>query len=214
MFHYYLKKIQYLFFPKKIEYPKTVVEYFFKNQKTSIISFSSIAGSKRSTQTNEFFSLTKKFNVLFVKDIERSWFNSVDVQHIKSFLQTKEVSCIGHSMGAFNAIMFSNFYPIKKILAFSPQFSIHPNISKDKTYLNYAASIKKWKFNKILFNKKTEYCLVFGDTKEEMYHMNKIPNQKNIKKIIINNCDHNTAPILKKRGKLKPLINSFFQTNI
>jgi hypothetical protein len=117
-------------------------------------------------------------------------------------------------MGAFNAIMFSNFYPIKKILAFSPQFSIHPNISKDKTYLNYAASIKKWKFNKILFNKKTEYCLVFGDTKEEMYHMNKIPNQKNIKKIIINNCDHNTAPILKKRGKLKPLINSFFQTNI
>jgi len=55
---------------------------------------------------------------------------------------------------------------------------------------------------------------VFGDTKEEMYHMNKIPNQKNIKKIIISNCDHNTAPILKKRGKLKPLINSFFQTNI
>ena len=42
----------------------------------------------------------------------------------------------------------------------------------------------------------------------------KIKISDSAKKIIINNCDHNTAPILKKRGKLKPLINSFFQTNI
>ena len=213
MFHYYLKKIQYFFLSKKFGYQKTVVEYFFNNKKNTIISFSSIAGSSRFSQLNEFFSLTKKFNVLFVKDIERSWFNNIDIKYIKTFIQTKKVYCLGHSMGAFNAIMFSNFYPVQKVLAFSPQFSIHPDISNDTTYLNYAANIKNWKYKKIQFNKKTSYCLIFGDSKEETYHLNKIPNQKNIKKIIIKNCDHNTAAILKKRNKLKSLINSFFEPN-
>ena len=209
MLHYYLKKIQYFLLGQKFEYPKTIVEFYFNNKKKDIISFSSIAGSKRAVQMNEFFNLTKKFNVLFVKDVKRSWFNSIDTNYIKSFLKKKEAYCIGHSMGAFNAIMFSNCFPVKKVLAFSPQFSIHPQISKDKTYLNYAALIEQWKYKKIIFNNKTNYYLIFGDSEEEQYHMNQMPNQRNIKKIIIKNCDHNTAPVLKKRGELYSLIKKF-----
>ena len=65
-------------------------------------------------------------------------------------------------MGGFNAIMFSNFFSIKKVIAFSPQFSIHPDLSKDKTYLNYAARIKKWKYKQLNFINKTKYLLIFG----------------------------------------------------
>ena len=209
MFHYYLKRIQYFILGTKFEYPKTMVEFYYSNKRRNIVSFSSIAGTKRAAQTNEFFNLIKSFNVLFVKDIKRSWFNSLNVNYIKSFLPKKETLCIGHSMGAFNAVMFSNFFPVKKVIAFSPQFSIHPLVSKDKTYLNYAALIDQWKYKKIRFNNITKYYLIFGDSIQEKYHMSQMPNQKNIKKIIIKNCDHNTAPILKKRGELYSIIKKF-----
>ena len=33
---------------------------------------------------------------------------------------------IGYSMGGFNAIIFSTLFKVKKVIALSPQFSIHP----------------------------------------------------------------------------------------
>ena len=132
--NYLIKKIQYLIFKPYFNYPKTLVEYFDKNKDKTIVSFSSIGRGRKFTQKNEFFHLTQKFNVLFVKDITRSWFNNLDIKYIKQYLK-KDVYTIGFSMGAFNAIIFSCLFPVKKVIAFSPQFSINPNISEDETLL-------------------------------------------------------------------------------
>ena len=206
--NYLIKKIQYLILKPYFNYPKTLVEYFDKNKDKTIVSFSSIGRGRKFTQKNEFFHLTQKFNVLFVKDVTRSWFNNLDVKYIKQYLK-KDVYTIGFSMGAFNAIIFSCLFPVKKVIAFSPQFSINPNISEDETFLNYAAKINRWKFKKIKFSNKTKYLLVFGDSEKEKYHMSKIPKKKNIKFLTIKNCDHNTALRLKKDKKLKNLIDNF-----
>jgi hypothetical protein len=209
-FNYYLKKIQNLIFKKNFDYPKTIIDYFYKNKKVTVISFSSIGRGRKYIQQNEFFNLTKKYNVMFVKDITRSWFNNVDKNYIKSSLKKKNIYAIGHSMGAFNAIIYSTIYPIKKVIAFSPQFSIHPAISKDNTFLNFAANITKWKYKRLIFSDKTNYLLIFGDSDKEKYHMSMIPKQKNIKLISIKNCNHNTALHLKKLRKLDKTINKFF----
>ena len=211
MLHYYLKKIQYFILRKKFGFSETNIDTYFSNKKITILSFSSIFWTARVAQINEFFHLTKKYNVIFIKDTSRSWFNNLDLVTIKKNIKTKTNYCIGYSMGGFNAIMFSNFFPIKKVIAFSPQFSIHPSLSKDKTYLNYAARIKKWKYKQLKFNNKTKYLLIFGSSKNEKYHASKIPNQKNIKIITIDGCDHATAPFLKKEKKLKKLISEFFE---
>ena len=207
--NYFLKKIENLIIKKSFNYPKTIIDYFNNNKKTTVLSFSSIGRGRRYIQQNEFFYLTKKYNVLFIKDITRSWFNNIDIKYIKSFLK-KNNYAIGFSMGAFNAIIFSTLYPIKKLIAFSPQFSIHPKISEDDSFLNFAAQIKKWKYNKLKFSKNTKYLLIFGDNNKEKYHMSMIPKQKNIKIIILKNCDHNTALHLKKKGDLEKVINKFF----
>ena len=207
--NYFLKKIENLIIKKSFNYPKTIIDYFNNNKKTTVLSFSSIGRGRRYIQQNEFFYLTKKYNVLFIKDITRSWFNNIDIKYIKSFLK-KNNYAIGFSMGAFNAIIFSTLYPIKKLIAFSPQFSIHPKISEDDSFLNFAAQIKKWKYNKLKFSKNTKYLLIFGDNNKEKYHMSMIPKQKNIKIIILKNCDHNTALHLKKKGDLEKIINKFF----
>ena len=211
MLHYYLKKIQYFILRKKFGFSETNIDTYFSNKKITILSFSSIFWTARVAQINEFFHLTKKYNVIFIKDTSRSWFNNLDLVTIKKNIKTKTNYCIGYSMGGFNAIMFSNFFPIKKVIAFSPQFSIHPSLSKDKTYLNYAARIKKWKYKQLKFNNKTKYLLIFGSSKNEKYHASKIPNQKNIKIITIDGCDHATAPFHKKEKKLKKLISQFFE---
>ena len=150
---FFLKKIENLIIKKSFNYPKTIIDYFNNKKKITVLSFSSIGRGRKYIQQNEFFHLTKKYNVLFIKDITRSWVNNVDVKYIKSFLK-KNNYAIGFSMGAFNAIIFSTLHPIKKLIAFSPQFSIDPRLSKDDTFLNFAAHIKKWKYKKLKFSLK------------------------------------------------------------
>jgi hypothetical protein len=206
---YLLRKIENFFIKKKFNYPKTIIDFINNNKKITILSFSSIGRGRKYIQKNEFYHLSNKYNVLFIKDITRSWFNNIDVKYIKSFLK-KNNYAIGFSMGAFNAIIFSSIFPIKKVIAFSPQFSIYPEISNDESFLNFAAQISDWKYKKLKFSKKTKYLLIFGDSEKEKYHMSKMPKGRNIKIMVIKNCDHRTAIILKKRGKLKKIINDFF----
>ena len=81
--NYYLKKIQNLILKKNYNYPKTIIDYFYRNKKVTVISFSSIGRGRRYVQQNEFFNLTKKYNVMFVKDVTRSWLNNIDINYIK-----------------------------------------------------------------------------------------------------------------------------------
>ena len=207
--YFYFKKFQNFFIKKSFLHSKIMTDFYFTGKKKTIVSFSSIGRGRRYIQQNEFFDLTNKYNVLFVKDITRSWFNNIEIKYFKSYLK-KNINSIGFSMGGFNAIIFSSLYPVDKVIAFSPQFSIHPNISKDKTFINFAALIKKWKFPQLRFSKKTKYLLIFGDSENEKYHMKMIPKMKNIKILIIKNCDHKTALYLKKKNKLKKIISTFF----
>ena len=209
---YFLRKIESFFIKKKFNYPKTIIDFVNNNKKITILSFSSIGRGRKYIQKNEFSHLANKYNVLFIKDITRSWFNNIDINYIKSFLKNNNYA-IGFSMGAFNAIIFSSIFPIKKLIAFSPQFSIYPEISKDESFLNFAAQIDNWKYKKLKFSNKTKYLLIFGDTEKEKYHMSKMPKCKNIKIMVIKNCDHRTAIILKKRGKIKKIISDFFSKN-
>jgi pimeloyl-ACP methyl ester carboxylesterase len=209
---FYLKKIYYSIFKKNYNSTKTLINQYYTGKKKTVLSFSSIGGGIRHIQDEEFFNLTKKYNVFFIRDITRSWFNDVDVELIKKNIMKKSCYVIGHSMGAFNAIIFSSLYKkVKKVVAFSPQFSIHPQITKDTTFRNHAARIKEWRYPKLKFTKNTNYLLIFGDDVKEKYHASLMPKRKNIKVIFIKNCDHSTAKKLKMQNKLYKLINNFFK---
>jgi hypothetical protein len=207
---FFVKKIYYSIFEKNYNYTKTLINLYFTNKKKTIVAFSDHGGGTKYIQNEQFFRLTKKYNVLFVRDTSRSWFNNLDTELIKKNIKNKTCYAIGNSMGAFNAIIFSNLHNIKKVIAFSPQFSIHPNISDDKDFINHAARIKKWKFPHVFFSKKTKYLLIFGDDKKERYHASLMPKLKNIKVVYIKNSNHLVAQKLKSDNKLYKIINSFF----
>ena len=208
---FFLKRIYYSIFNKNYNFTKTLINQYYTGKKKNVLSFSSIGSGTRHIQNEEFFNLTKKYNVFFIRDVTRSWFNNIDVKLIKKNITKKYCYAIGHSMGGFNAIIFSTLYNIKRVIAFSPQFSIHPNITRDTTFRNHALRIKNWKYPKLEFSKNTDYLLIFGDDVKEKYHASLMPKQENIKILYIKNCNHNTAGKLKKQKKLYKIINNFFK---
>ena len=206
------KKIYYSIFNKNYNFTKTLINQYYTSKNKTCLSFSSIGQGTKYIQNEEFFKLTKKYNVFFIRDITRSWFNNVDIKLIKKNLnKTKVDYAIGFSMGGFNAIIFSTLHNVRKVIAFSPQFSIHPKISADKTFLNYASRIKEWKYPQLKFSENTDYILIFGDSFLEKYHASLVPKKKNIKIISIKNCDHETIKKIKRTGKMHKLINKFFR---
>lgn len=172
------------------------------------MSFAGIGDGMGAIQKTEFFRLTEQeFNVLFVKDTNRSWYNSLDIPQIRSYLNDRPVITIGNSMGAFHAAMFAADYPVEKVIAFAVQYSIHPDVVPfDNRYRKFANAISEWKYRQLQFNDTTEYHFISGDGRQEVAHLDLIPNQKNIRKTVIPKAGHKVARKLKDQGRLYTLI--------
>jgi hypothetical protein len=212
---FYFKKIYYSIFGKSYNFSRTIINQYFKNKKRTGIAFSSIGGGTKYIQNEEFYNLTKKHNVFFVRDTSRSWFNNIDIKLIKKNIKERKIDfAIGYSMGGFNAIIFSSLYKVKRVIAISPQFSIHPRISKDKDFINYAARIKNWKYPQLKFSKDANYLLIFGDSDKEKYHASLMPKHKNIKIMQIKNADHHFMTKIKKKIKFYKIINNFINNGL
>ena len=206
------KKIYYFIFNKNYNFTKTLINQYYSSKNKTGLAFSSIGRGTKYIQQEEFFNLTKKYNIFFIRDITRSWFNNVDIKLIKKFLNKKRINfAIGYSMGGFNAIIFSTLFKVRKVIAFSPQFSIHPKISKDKSFLNYASRIKEWKYPQLKFSENTDYLLIFGDSSLEKYHASLMPKKKNVRIVLIKDCDHQSIKKIKRSGKMYKLINKFIE---
>lgn len=187
----------------------TEIEYHDNNQPTTIVSFTGIGHGMGSIQLNEFFKLTQSgFNVLFVKDTARSWYNSVDVDAVREVLDDRPVIAIGNSMGAFHAAMFALDHPVEKVIAFATQYSIHPEVVPfDKRYRSFAKAIDQWRFRELRFNSTTEYHFISGDASIEVKHLKMLPDQPNIHTNVIANAGHKVAAKLKKEGRLYTTIH-------
>jgi len=208
---FFLKKIYYSIFGKNYNFTRTLINKYSLNKKKTFVAFSSIGGGTKYIQDEEFYDLTKKYNGIFVRDTSRSWFNHIDIKLLKKNIKEKVDFVIGYSMGAFNAIIFSSLFKVKRVIALSPQFSIHPEISEDKDFINYAARIKNWKYPQLKFSNDTKYLLIFGDSDKEKYHANLMPKKKNIRIIYIKNSNHFSMVKIKKTKKFYKLIYNFIE---
>jgi len=194
-----------------------VIEKYI-NSDTTVISFSGVGNNPDGKINSEFFNLTKfGYNVLFIIDTNRSWFNDIDYNLIIKKIKTEKVYCLGNSMGAFNATMFSLFYPVNKVLGFVPQYSVYPDIVPWETrWKKYIDNIKNWKYKEMQFNAITEYLYICSNNSEQdKLHMDMIPDKNNIKKVFLNHkFGHTLANKLKSENRLYPIITDFFEDRI
>lgn len=162
-------------------------------------------------KTLDFYSLSKTFSVIFIMDKKNSWGNKLDWNSISnivnSIIKDKTSYSIGVSMGGTNSILSANYLNTDYVIAFNPQFSIHPEIVPDSEYRPYAEKIDKWihySIKKCLkIKNKTYYLFVSTHDVNDTLFIHKYPQH------IFNfgnGYGHNLAFDLKNAGHLEGLL--------
>ena len=130
-------------------------------------------------QREEFYNQHKLGKVIWITDKKRSWGNNLNIKKIsnavKKISENRKIYIIGNSMGGFLAILFSKFLEAKKVISFSPQFSVCPDIVPDEIrWMNYRQFIDEYRYKDLSdsFDKNTKYALLIGDGQHEDIHYN------------------------------------------
>ena len=171
-------------------------------------------------QREEFYNQHKLGMVIWITDKKRSWGNNLNIKKIssavKKFSENRKIYIIGNSMGGFLAILFSKFLEAKKVIAFSPQFSVCPDIVPDeKRWMNHRQYIDEYRYKDLSdsFDRNTKYALLIGDGQHEDIHYSKFikfSSLSNIELIRFNETGHKVASNLKDLNLLNQSIDTFF----
>lgn len=169
-------------------------------------------------QRAEFFRAGNGFaNTIFVTDITRSWGNSLDFDAIGSalapYLEGREAYALGNSMGGFLAVLASQFWPMKRVVCFVPQYSVRPKvIPKEARWREYRDAIVKWRYSSLegSFAPETEYYLFSGRKGPDWRQWRRFPDLPNVQNVLFSSLGHRAAVKLKRAGVLDPLIEACF----
>lgn len=164
--------------------------------------------------------LVDDVTLFFIIDKKRSWGNSIDfdflVKLVSPLLNDKKIYCLGNSMGAFNAVIFSYYFKTDVCLGFVPQYSVNKNVvKKEDRWDEYVVNIDEYKYkelNSFYFRDSTKYIFFSGSHYKERRHWAKLPsNKNNVFNYVVDGAKHNVAQIFKEKGVLRDVISlSFF----
>lgn len=146
-----------------------------RDSEYATISFSSTPPYSNPVPNYQWVAVTEYATAIFVIDKTNSWGNHLDWNKIVSMISpyianAKEVHAIGFCMGGTNSIIASNFIKIDRVVAFTPQYSVHPDILTGRSYLDqFRNYITKWPYKSLenMFNDETEYILVLADNPDD-----------------------------------------------
>lgn len=156
-------------------------------------------------------------HVLLVSERARTWFNDTrleaailqEINAIKARHDIQEVVTIGNSMGAFMGIVLAQLIKVDRVIAFSPQYSMHPELVPDETRW------RKWR-NRIaefrhphagdMNSAETSFFLFHGDAEEEIRQWRHFPVDRRLHHFIFRGQNHNLVQSLRKGAILKPVV--------
>ena len=165
----------------------------------------------------EFVGSTRlaEFDAVFVTDKTRSWFNAFPVERLLEVLRPvvegKTVHTLGNSMGGFGAIWISRHLPVKTVLAFAAQYSVHPEVVPgEDRWLAARAGIREWRVRSLEghFVEGTDYVTVNGEV--DRMHWSKFPRGAGRTHLLIPAAGHDAADYLKSVGALRSLVAEVF----
>jgi pimeloyl-ACP methyl ester carboxylesterase len=126
-----------------------------------------------------------------------------------------DVVAIGNSMGGFAAIRFSGFLTkCRQVVAFSPQFSLHPSDIKDSDprMMSYRSRVTEWQLGNAWSapNKRARYFIFFGaDDAYDAWHAQSFQRviDERARVFMIGGSDHDVAAMLKRHGVLDTMLD-------
>lgn len=152
-------------------------------------------------------------HVLQVADKGRSWMNDPElvrdiVRHTEAITAKHgitEVIALGNSMGGFMALVLPGLTRIDRVIAFAPQFSMHPDhVPEETRWQFWRRRIASYRFETIggLDPKKCGYFILHGDDPKEAIHWRRFPEHRRLNHYVLRNKGHNLTADLKQDGLL------------
>lgn len=185
-----------------------------------IVSFTSVGTKRDAWPPKEFVGMASqrgKNHVICVTDISRCWMNHPGMARkvaavIGDYILEHgitQASAVGTSMGAYNALILGKILPFSKVVAFTPQYSVHPDIvPEEKRWHWFRKQITRWPQKAIdrLPGGQTKVVVFHGDTLDEQRHWTRFPEASNVRHFIFAGADHNFVKPLKTHGKLPKIV--------
>ncbi|MCR9108335.1 hypothetical protein [uncultured Marivita sp.] len=187
-----------------------------------IVSFSGV-GKQRSVEPPPEFpgiaSADRQNHVLFVSDMSRSWLNGDGmagqilrcIQATADHVKAARVIALGNSMGGTMALHLSRYFGFEKVIAFTPQYSVHPDdVPEEDRWHYFRKRIRTFHFPRVeaLRPEATKYFIFHGDENRELAHALRFPRKPGISHFILPGADHRLASELRSSGVLGPLIEN------
>ena len=194
---------------------------FRDDSEACIVSFTGVghAMGGLDVQKEEFVgSALKNGSVFFVTDKTRSWSNKICknklIEVFSKFGFFNNIVAIGNSMGGTNALLMGPKLGCKTIIAFTPQYSVHPEVFPDlkkKKWAEYRDAIDEWVFKSVdevgLDSSTANEYIFHGGNSRELMHARKFAHKKDRVHLILKDCHHGVAAFLKEKGVLSSLID-------
>ena len=185
-----------------------------------MVSFTSVGKERDKWPPKEFVGLASqqgRNHVMCITDISRSWMNAPGmanrvVSHISDYVlehSITEIMAIGTSMGAYNALVIGRKMPFKRIICFTPQFSVHPDVlPEEKRWWFFRKQIEKWPHKQMakLPTPPVPIYMFHGDTPDERMHWERMPEAENLRHYIFTGADHNFVTNLKGANTLRKIV--------
>lgn len=190
-----------------------------------VVAFSGIGHGLGGMQTEEFAgSATEKGgrnHVLFITDKQRSWFSAPGLMdeitdHVRKMAAEVGVaSCvtIGNSMGGYGAVRLSREFPVSCAVAFSPQFSMHPDIVVETRWEEHRPFIDLSRHLPLsdCMAPPARYYLIFGgSSRSETKHRDLFPIFDGVTILSLPGAGHNIVQKIKEFGLLTALVQALF----
>nr|WP_115093113.1 hypothetical protein [Synechococcus sp. UW106] len=171
----------------------------------------------------------KNSSVFLVSDLKKSWSNCINIDILKntfySFGRFDRTIALGTSMGGTNALLLGPSLGAETIIAFGPQYSMHPDyvsqIIQDverKTKRNYfvlstlkaAENISNWKYkcvDDLPYSNANEY-IFFGDSFHDLAQAELFFNSEVSRSscITLQHVGHDCAASFSEKGILEELV--------
>jgi len=187
-----------------------------------IVSFTSVGKRRVFWPPKEFVGMAwqqGKNHVICVTDFSRCWMNHPGMARkvatiISDYVLDNgitEAYALGTSMGGYNALVLGKMVPFRAIVAFAPQYSVHPEIVPDETRWNWFRNqIEKWPHKAIdrLPNENIRVVVFHGDTQDEKRHWGRYPEASNVQHFIFSGADHNFVKTLRDGGQLPKIVQA------
>lgn len=185
-----------------------------------LISFTGVghAMGGMDVQNPEFFATGKAYEtIVFISDLQRSWGNALDFDRIAEVIRSLplegKADAIGNSMGGFLALLAPSLLPVGNVMAFVPQFSVHPDfVPWENRWPKYCKGISEWRFPSLegRIVKDCTYHIAPGSHPLDVRHADMLPMQDNVVRINLPDFEHRVAAQLKAAGVLQELIARCF----